>query len=206
MQVEIPDSKEKFTTMDEEKKKLAVQALNVQKPAIRKQARLQFNKSLRALIRNMRTVFPDDSGLLALERVTLSRLKDPRKNDIPLVTYAKAVMRRLDDGSDLSAQILRRDERIMTDPSLSAPLMQAIRISEKWPMLSPANQAIVWELLQVMTTAAIQYMVLELTSTEEMVAMTADFLEHKDTAPSARSIQERLETKDPSPSGDATKK
>lgn len=175
-----------------DKRTFLIQGIETQKPEIKKNCKIAFNKSLRTLLSNMRMVFPNDTALLTLEQTTLSKLKKSKCNHIPLILFVEKICLKDDNNEDLGSKILRKDVSIMTNPALSVPMLKAINIVDKWPKLSADNQEIVWKLLCSMVMNSMQYMLLETTSAEQMIDMAMNVLEKKEVPEKLISIKSQI--------------
>ena len=87
-----------------DKRTFLIQGIETQKPEIKKNCKIAFNKSLRTLLSNMRMVFPNDTALLTLEQTTLSKLKKSKCNHIPLILFVEKICLKDDNNEDLGSK------------------------------------------------------------------------------------------------------
>jgi len=176
--------------------KMLLDMLEMQKPAIMKESKKKFNTSLMTLIKNMRSVFPSDTGLATLEAEVKKMIRARNTSDLPLVNFAKKISE-TSGGADVGELIMKRDERVLLDPVVSISLLRSINIGEKWPKLSKDNQAVVWDLLAMLVQSAMQYMILLTASPEDMVKISMDVLRGKpeESSGAAQRVKEMVDKK-----------
>lgn len=157
------------------------QNLRERKPKLMDDMQNAFYKRLTALIRNMRIVFPNDTGLKTLQD-TIEPVVRSKSNSI-LILFAKQLMAETSDGTTVADLILQMDERILTDPVMSIPILRSINIADKWPKLNIRNQAVVWGMLKDMTIHSQQYTILMSASPRDMLQLTMGVMSNQHDSP-----------------------
>lgn len=149
-----------------------VEQIIAARPRIVSESKTAFNRIMMALVTNMRKVFPDDPSLKTLEGVCSAQIAKGG-GEMALVLFARELYKPSGTGT-VADKIVNMDQGIIVDPVTGIPLLKSINIAEKWPKLSPRNQAVVWDCLQRMVTASFSYLIAERGDPEDLLLVCAD--------------------------------
>ena len=112
--------------------------------------REKFHKEIRAFLKDLIKVFPDDRNVkIASSTLTISLMDDP--DDKVIGDFYKAL-------SPCEALISSKNERLFFDNKINSDVLIFTEIEKYWQLLNADNKQIVWNYITVLYFLSKKYM------------------------------------------------